>query len=261
MEDDCTPLFFHLLTTNPLAEEKSRLERLTAITTQLQSKRMVTARELANRHQVSIRTIYRDIRSLEKSGIPISTDEGKGYRLVDGFRLPPVMFTQEEANALVTAEQIILKNSDHSLVENYEKALLKIKSVLKHSQKEKTELLESRLQIRSNIREEATSSDLLIQLQAALTNFQVVEIEYTSLESKTTVRKIEPFAIFSTGGNWLMVAFCLLRNEFRSFRLDQIQLMKPTNTFFEPHKMTLEQYFEKCREGRDTPDTQLTQTP
>lgn len=221
---------------------------------------MVKAKELAEKHQVSIRTIYRDIRSLEKSGIPIVTEEGRGYRLVDGFRLPPVMFTQEEANALVTAEQIILKNKDHSLVENYEKALLKIKSVLKHSQKEKTELLESRLQIRSNSQEEK-SSDLLIQLQAALTNFQVVEIEYTSLEGKTTLRKIEPFAIFSTGGNWLMIAFCLLRNEFRSFRLDQIQLMKSTDTHFEPHKMTLEQYFEKCREGWNTPDTQLTQAP
>lgn len=243
-----------------MTQEKSRLERLTAITTQLQSKRMVTARELAEKHRVSIRTIYRDIRSLERSGIPIATDEGKGYRLVDGFRLPPVMFTQEEANALVTVEQIILKNRDHSLVENYEKALLKIKSVLRQTQKEKTELLESRLQIRSNAQEQ-TSSNLLMQLQDALTNFQVIEIEYTSLERKTTSRKIEPFAIFSTGGNWLIVAYCLLRNEFRSFRLDQIQSMKESGSHFEPHNMTLEQYFEKCREGWNTPDTQLTQAP
>ncbi|MEL7062687.1 MAG: HTH domain-containing protein, partial [Bacteroidota bacterium] len=81
-------------------EEKPRLSRLTAILTQLQSKRLVTAKALAERHNVSIRTIYRDIRTLEQSGIPIVTEEGKGYSIMEGYHLPPVVFTEDEANAL-----------------------------------------------------------------------------------------------------------------------------------------------------------------
>lgn len=131
-------------------EEKPRISRLSAIITQLQSKRVVTAKEIAKKHNVSVRTIYRDIRTLEKSGIPIVTEEGKGYSIMDGYKIPPVMFTQEEANALITAEQLIKKNKDQSLTEHYESAITKIKSVLKYNQKEETELLTDRLQVRNN---------------------------------------------------------------------------------------------------------------
>ena len=93
-------------------EEKPRLSRLTAILTQLQSSRIVTATALAEKHNVSVRTIYRDIRTLEKSGVPIVTEEGKGYSMMEGYQLPPVMFTEDEANALITAEQLVLKNKD-----------------------------------------------------------------------------------------------------------------------------------------------------
>ena len=95
-------------------EEKPRLSRLTAILTQLQSKRLITAKQLAEKHTVSIRTIYRDIRSLEKSGIPIITEEGKGYSIMEGYHLPPVLFTEDEANALITVEQLVLNNKDQS---------------------------------------------------------------------------------------------------------------------------------------------------
>lgn len=114
-----------------MAEDKPRLARLTAILTQLQSKNLVTARELANKHSVSIRTIYRDVRTLENSGIPIITEEGKGYSILEGYKIPPVMFTEEEANALITAEQIINNNTDKSFTELYSSATTKIKAVLR----------------------------------------------------------------------------------------------------------------------------------
>jgi len=104
-------------------EEKPRISRLTAILTQLQSKKIITAKYLADKYNVSVRTIYRDIRTLENSGIPVVTEEGKGYSLMDGYQLPPIMFTEDEANALITAEQIILKNKDLSFVENYSNAI------------------------------------------------------------------------------------------------------------------------------------------
>ena len=139
-----------------MAEDKPRLVRLTAILTQLQSKRIVTAKDVAEKHNVSIRTVYRDIRTLEKSGIPIVTEEGKGYSIMKGYKLPPVMFTQGEANAIITAEQLIRKNKDQSLIEHYENAVTKIKSVLNYNQKEKAELLTSRIQVRNNRENEKT---------------------------------------------------------------------------------------------------------
>lgn len=240
-----------------MPEEKSRLARLSAILTQLQSKNIVTARTLADRHQVSIRTIYRDIRTLEQSGVPIVTEEGRGYSIVDGYTLPPIMFSEEEAMALITAERIIEQNNDLSLVQKYADAITKIKSVLKRSQKEKTELVASRLQVRSY--EEDNTSPYLIQLQSYIADYRVVHIDYISLSDNHTQRAIEPFALYTTRGNWILIAFCHKADEFRAFRLDRIEAMRETSEKFEPHKMTLEEYLEECRKKwSDTPDTPLS---
>lgn len=225
-----------------------RLSRLTAILTQLQTKRLITASELADKFQISTRTVYRDIKALEKAGVPIVTEEGKGYSILDGYRIPPVMFTENEANALITAEQLVLRNKDASFVKNYSEAITKIKSVLRHNTKDKVNLLSNRIVIRHNPETIRTSS-YLSELQLALTNFTIVEVLYHSPENdQTTIRKIEPFAIYSTQENWLLIAFCRLRNDFRTFRLDRIQKLTALNETFEPHKMSLHEYFEICRE-------------
>lgn len=224
-------------------KEKPRLSRLTAIITQLQSKRIVTAKYLAERHDVSTRTIYRDIRTLEKSGIPIVTEEGKGFSLMEGYQLPPVLFSEDEANALITAEQLILKNKDQSFTENYSSAIEKIKSVLKHSQKGKADLLSDRIYFGEN-QEQEKSSNNLMQIQSAITSFQLLEIKYRSSEDQLTKRLIEPFAFYNNKGNWLLIAFCRLRNDFRAFRIDYIQHLTPLNETFTPHNMTIYQYFE-----------------
>lgn len=226
-------------------KDKSRLARLTAIITLLQSKQLVTAKEIADRHQVSIRTVYRDIRTLEESGIPLFTEEGKGYSLVEGFRLPPILFTEEEANAILIAEQLIQRNKDLSLVNAYEAAVTKIKATLNHTQKANATLLASRLQVRNNHKKEQ-SSNYLIQLQATISNYQQVSIDYQSLDNQQSSRTLEPFALYTTQDNWVLIAFCLLRQDFRAFRLDCIQRLKVLEKHFEPHKMTLQQYLESC---------------
>ncbi len=239
-------------------EEKPRLSRLTAILTQLQSKRILTAREIAKKHNVSIRTVYRDIRTLENSGIPIVVEEGKGYSLMEGFNLPPVMFTEKEANALITAEQLILKNKDQSFIEEYQNAVSKIKSILRYSQKEKIELLSERIFFRNNLENQKTS-DYLMTIQSAITNANLIKIEYKSLQGEFTKRTIEPFAIYNTQENWLLIAICQLRNDFRAFRLDHIQKLIVQNQHFEPQKITLQEYFEICREKYSTtPDIPLS---
>ncbi len=241
-----------------MAEDKPRLARLTAIITQLQSKRMVTARDIAEKYGISIRTVYRDIRTLQQSGIPIVTQEGKGYSMMDGYQLPPLMFTEEEAMALITAEQLILKNMDEALVAHYQNVITKIRAVLKGSQKSKAEFLAERIQIRDNYKNEKTSR-YLIQLQSCIANFEVVHIDYHSLNDQRSQRSIEPFALYTTKDNWIMIAFCRKRQDFRAFRLDCIHSLLVTSEHFEPHDMTLEQYLEQCREKwENTPDTPMS---
>lgn len=243
-----------------MAEDKPRLVRLTAILTQLQSKRIVTAKDIAERHNISIRTVYRDIRTLAHSGIPIVTEEGKGYSILEGYRIPPVMFTEEEANALIMAHQLIVKNKDQSLTEQYGSAVTKIKSVLKHSQKEKAELLTTRIQVRNN-RENEKTSDYLIKLQSTISNYQTIRIDYISLDNKKSQREVEPFALYTTQENWVLIAFCRKRKDFRAFRLDRIQNLKQLDTNFEPHAITLQEYLEKCStKFTGTPDIPLTQS-
>lgn len=243
-----------------MEKEKPRLARLTAILTQLQSKRIVTAREISEKHQVSIRTVYRDIRTLEKSGIPVYAEEGKGYSIMEGYKLPPVMFTEEEANALITAEQIISRNKDKSLANQYKSAIEKIRSVLDYTQKDKSQLLSERLQIRIN-KENEQNSDYLIQVQTAITNFLLLNISYLSAEDKESRREIEPFALIQTQdkSNWVLIAYCRLRLDFRAFRLDRIQHLYISTQKFEPHKLTLQEYFiEAQKKWESTPDTPLT---
>ena len=224
-----------------------RLSRLTAILTQLQTKRLITVSELAEKFGVTNRTIYRDIKALEKAGVPILAEEGKGYSIMEGYKIPPVMFTESEANALITAEQLVLKNKDASFVKEYLEAISKIKSVLRNNTKDKVNLLSNRIVVRQNS-ENIKTSNLLSTLQLTLTNFNLAEINYSTETEQTTTRIIEPFAIYSTQDNWLLIAFCRLRKEFRAFRLDRIKKLNILNEKFEPHNITLQEYFEICKE-------------
>ena len=227
-----------------LENDIKRLSRLTAILTQLQTKRLWTAANLAEKFGVSVRTIYRDIRALEQAGVPIMTEEGKGYYLMEGYKIPPVMFTESQANALILAEQLVLRNKDRSFIKDYSEAIDKIKAVLKESEKDKANLLADRTRFEQNINRERNSNNLS-GLQFALTNFCVTKIDYSNEENKTSSRLIEPFALISTQENWLLVAWCRLRKGFRYFRLDRIKNMEIQTQKFTPHKMTLQDFFDK----------------
>ncbi|MBS1636445.1 MAG: YafY family transcriptional regulator [Bacteroidetes bacterium] len=220
-----------------------RLSRLTAILTQLQTKRIVTSASLAEKFAVSVRTIYRDIRALEQAGVPVLTEEGKGYSLMEGYRIPPVMFTENEANALITAEKLVLKNRDSSLIKEYTEAIHKIKSVLSYATKDKVELLSGRIAVSPAI-PDTNTSDSLTRIQNALTAFKVLNITYRSEhKGEKTERKIEPFALYySLQESWTLIAYCRLRKDYRMFRLDRILKMEELELSFKPHKLTLKDY-------------------
>ena len=226
--------------------ETKRLARLVAIQTILQTKQLITASELASRFSISVRTIYRDIRTLESAGVPILTKDGKGYALIEGYRLPPVSFSQSEANALITVEHLIQTHPDTSLVKEYNQAVSKLKAVLRSPTQEKANFLASRIKVYANAQ---PKSSHLATIQNALTSFQRVQVDYRAASGELTHRVLEPFALLmSTQENWLLVGWCGLRSAYRIFRLDRIEQLGVLAETFTPHSLTLKQYFETLHE-------------
>ena len=222
----------------------NRLDRLTSILIQLQSKRLITAREIAERFEVTTRTIYRDIQTLRLAGVPIGEEEGKGYFLVEGYRLPPVMFTTEEARALVTTRKILNYHTEDSLKQNYESALLKIKAVLPLKDKDKLEFLNSRIGFQNPW---APTSLYLDSIQHSITESEKLKIKYQSREQEQiTERIIQPYAVYFSGAVWTTIAFCELRQEIREFRLDRIKELRFQPTHFKPDKsFNMDHYLEE----------------
>lgn len=222
----------------------NRLNRLTAIFTQLQSTRIVTAQEIANKFDISLRTVYRDIKSMQESGIPIGSEAGMGYFVVKGYSLPPVAFTEGEANAFITAGKFINQNSEASLIKNYESGLTKIKTTLKIGLKYNAELLENRITSSKKTSKEFKSNVLSI-VQQAIVKFRLLKIEYNSLTTReTTNRTIEPMGLYFTDKNWILIAHCQLRNDLRDFRLDRIAKLSEVDGKSEKAKnFVLSDYF------------------
>ena len=224
----------------------SQLPRLISILTLLKSKRVITSTELAEKYEVSVRTIYRDIRKLEQAGVPVITIEGRGYSLMDGYSVAPVQFTEKQANALITAQHLVNQTKDASFVEDFNEALTKIKSVFRSSIQEKSELLNDKIVV-FNRQYEQISSNALSEIQLAITHFNYVEINYRKAnDPNISFRKIEPCAIYSTEQKWILIAWCHLRHDYRAFRIDRIQHFKILQEYFEDRKFNLQDYFASC---------------
>ncbi len=222
----------------------TQLARLISILTQLKSKRLSTAPELAERYEVSVRTIYRDMRKLEEAGVPIVSIEGKGYSLLDGYQVAPVQFTEQEANALITAHHLTKKTKDTSFIRDFEEALSKIKSVFRSSVLEKTEFLNQKLMV-LDYSYEKIDSNALAEFQMAITNLNRIEINYLKANGPEPVlRKIDPLAFYSLDNKWILIAYCHLRCDLRAFRIDRIRQFKVLAEKFEDYHFNLADYFK-----------------
>ena len=230
----------------------NHLSRLLSILTLLKSKRITTGPELASKFNVSLRTIYRDIKKLEDSGVPIITIEGRGYSILEGYQVAPIMFNELEVNSLVTAEQLISKTNDDSLIKHFQQTLTKIKSVFKSSLQVQGEFLERKMAVFGG-KEKEVKSDSLSYIQMAITNFRVTEIMYSTQDSVITERKIEPLAIYCYDQRWIVIGWCRLRNDTRSFRLDRIKHFKVLDETFTDKNFDLRKYFLSCEEIDELP--------
>ena len=214
----------------------NRIDRLTAILIQLQAKRIVKAKEIAERFGISLRTVYRDIRALEEAGIPIGSDAGVGYYLAEGYHLPPVMFTTVEAGALITAGKLMGAFSDPDLKKHFDAALYKIKAIFKAKEKDYLENLENTIEVNRFTNTNRTGANFMADIQLALGRNNVVALEYYSAAGEVTTRRIEPISLGFYESNWYLTAFCRLRNTYRNFRVDRIRQLSVTGEAFDRKK-------------------------
>jgi len=233
----------------------NRIDRLQAILIQLQSKRVITAREMADRFEVSLRTIYRDIRALEEGGVPIGAEAGIGYFLSEGYHLPPVMFTREEASALLMAGKIFEKHSDRKMQSHFRDALDKIKAVLDMDKKEVLEDLEDKISIDPfgwQFRDHTTNL-MVSRIQSILPMKKLIRIIYhASYSGETSERIVEPIGLCFYGNQWHLIAYCQMRQDYRDFRTDRIEKLDMVpGKFSKTDHLSLQNYLDKLQQGTD----------
>lgn len=228
-------------------ESPKRFDRIVAILIQLQSKKVVRAQDLAERFDVSLRTIYRDIRTLEVSGVPIYGEAGTGYSLMDGYRLPPVMFTREEASSFIAAEKLMQQFPDKELGEHYQSAMFKLKAVLKNTDKDLVSDIGAKVLVRNNadvFNEKAPNA--LAQVFRSIGERKQIILSYEAIAaSEPSLRTIEPVGVFQENQNWYILGFCHLRKDYRQFRTDRIHDIKLTDQNFEQSHDELEKHLGK----------------
>lgn len=213
-----------------------RLERLQAILILLQSKYVLTADEIAERFGVAVRTVYRDMRALEESGVPIAAEAGVGYSLAKGYTLPPVQFTQEEARALLLAEKMLAAHADTGSSETVTNAMTKIRAVLRSEGRDDVEELERRVIVRPPRSIGRTMQpDVMNVLQNALLDHSVVRLRYfTNARQTYSERDVEPIGLSFYGLRWHLHAYCRDKQGIRDFRIDRIEHAQSTIERFNP---------------------------
>ena len=232
----------------------NRIDRVTAILIQLQSKRVVKAQEIADRFTISLRTVYRDMKTLEEAGIPIIGEAGIGYSIMEGYRLPPVMFTKEEATAFLTAEKLVEKLTDDSTRETYGAAMFKIKSVLRLAERDHMENMDKYIEVIDNpyVSNQKNETAYLQNILRAIAEKIILNIDYFAEHSQEkSNRNVEPIGIFFMSRYWYLIAWCTLRKDYRTFRVDHIKYLSVTAIHFEKEHPSLQSFLTKVSKEKE----------
>jgi predicted DNA-binding transcriptional regulator YafY len=222
-----------------------RADRLFRIIEHLRGGRLVTARDLAGRLEVSERTVYRDMRDLMASGVPIDGEAGVGYVLRPGHDLPPVMFERDELEALAVGARLLRAWAGSELADAAERAVAKIEAVLPDDGRRKA-LTGSRLFAPAfHTQPEVTRRiDLLRQ---AINDRRTIAFSYVRADQSASSRQIRPLGLFFWGKVWTLAGWCELRDDFRNFRVDRIAALEIRSTTWreEPGK-SLADFLRRC---------------
>jgi len=225
-----------------------KAERLFQLLTLLRGRRtVITAKALSERLQVSERTIYRDIQALSLSGVPIEGEAGVGYRLRPGFSVPPLMFDEEELEALLLGVRMVQGWSDSALGNAADRALDKIRAVLPETLHHRHTIRPEWLLVPDYYREEsARFSD---QIRQAIKSQQVLQLDYRREDGAESTRVIWPLGLVFWGKTWTLIAWCELRTAYRMFRLDRILQSLPLPRHYETtSEISLQYYLNKVQQ-------------
>lgn len=204
----------------------NRTDRLLAILLEIQAKKQVRPEDLAATFEVSKRTIYRDLLALDESGVPIVSMPGQGISLVEGYFLPPLSFTRDEAIMLLLGSEFVGQHFDAQYRDAAQSANHKIVAVLPEQLRDEVEYLEN--SIRFIDFNEPSAPDLLRQLRRAIIQRKTVRFRYharyhNGKSESASLREADPYALIHIGGAWMLTAYCHLRRDRRNFRLDRME--------------------------------------
>ncbi len=226
----------------------NRIDRVSAILIQLQSRRVVKAQDIAERFGISLRTVYRDIKTLEEAGVPLLGEAGVGYSIMEGYRLPPVMFTPEEATTFLTAEKLVAKFADTSTARQFKSAMYKVKAVMKSGEKDFLDNADGYIEIvrKHELHVDTALNNPVQQILKSISEKKVLQLHYFANHSQQhTVREVEPIGICFISGYWHLMAWCYLRHDYRDFRIDRIRQISETPKNFNKQHPTLKKYLEQ----------------
>lgn len=207
-------------------------DRLFKLVQLIRGRRLSTAAYLAQRLEVSMRTVYRDIAQLQHQGVPIEGEAGVGYRLGKGYDLPPLMFTQDEAGALVASMRLAQAWLDPELALAAEQSLSKILSILPSSARAAAENLPLHLAPMQALKFDAVTQTNLQTLREAIQNRQKVSMLYKDVNEVSSQRIVRPLGCFFWGKTWTLAAWCETRSDFRSFRVDRMKHLSTQGAVF-----------------------------
>jgi predicted DNA-binding transcriptional regulator YafY len=210
----------------------NRIDRISAILIQLQSRRVVKAQSIADRFGISLRTVYRDMRTLEEAGVPIIGEAGMGYSLADGYRLPPIAFTIEEATAFITAEKLVETLTDEINGSSYKSAMYKVRAVLRNAEKDYLAGMDSRIEVLKASRPPHMQTGLnpLQLILKGIALKKVIGLKYFSYyRQQHSQRCVEPVGVFYLDNYWHLIAWCRVKNDYRDFRFDRMMDVQLTD--------------------------------
>jgi len=201
----------------------------------LQSRPSISGPELAARLEMDVRTVRRYITHLQDVGIPVEATIGRhgGYRLRPGFKLPPLLFTEEEAMAIMLGLLASPWLEIGQAAAAIEGALAKVSRVLPLRARERLQAVSSHVMLFPHNQQARPDSSLLIDLSGAIHASQRIAIDYRSYHHESTHRKVEPYGLTGWKGHWYLVGYCCLRQDYRMFRLDRIQQVEILSETFE----------------------------
>lgn len=220
-----------------------RADRLFRIVQFLRLGRLLTAQKLAEKLQVSQRTIYRDVQDLQLSGMPIEGEAGVGYTLRRDMDLPPLMFTRGELTALVLGVRLVKAWGGAENALAAAQALQRIEAVVPAAMRSELDsilLYAPEMQMKQHLRER------LDALHGACLNKRAIQFSYKKEDGEASVRSVRPLALAFWSGVWTMAAWCEMREGFRTFRIDRMDAVEVQEREFVPKRgQRLEDYLKK----------------